>query len=241
VTPSEPSRQSTTLDAGELVVEFCGETRRLAPGEALRFGRRADLCIDENPYLHRVVGRFVSRQGLWWIQNHGARTVLEIRDLETASRQTVAPGQQAALVLGRALVCFTAGPTAYELEVSRHGGEVVLDEVGEPAGTATIDFGVVPLSAEQHLLLVALCEPRLRSGSDEVPTNQAVADRLGWTLTKVNRKLDHLCAKLAREGVRGLRGGPDSLAMDRRQTLIDHALTAGLVEPDDLGLLSRRV
>lgn len=236
----DPTRSPTTLDAGELLVEFCGETHRLAAGESLRFGRRADLCIDENPYLHRIVGRFVSRQGLWWLQNHGSRTSLEVRDLDTTSRQIVAPGQQAALVLSHVLICFSAGPTSYELEVSRVGGEVLGDDVGEPVGTATIDFGVVPLSAEQHLLLVALCEPRLRAGAMDVPTNQAIADRLGWTLTKVNRKLDHLCAKLTREGVRGLRGGPDALATDRRQTLIDHALTAGLVGADDLGLLAHR-
>jgi hypothetical protein len=67
-----------------------------------------------------------------------------------------------------------------------------------------------------------------------------LALRLGWTLTKFNRKLDHLCAKLAREGVRGLRGGPDALATDRREALVEHAITVGLVSDDDLGLLARQ-
>ena len=64
-----------------------------------------------------------------------------------------------------------------------------------------------------------------------------MADRLGWTITKFNRKLDHLCAKLAREGVRGLRGGPDGLALDRRLALVDHAVDVRLVTAEDLGLL----
>ena len=35
--------------------------------------------------------------------------------------------------------------------------------------------------------------------------------RLGWTLTKFNRKLDNVCQKLARHGVRGLHGSADRL------------------------------
>lgn len=39
-----------------LFVDFCGEERALAPGDSLTFGRSAELCIDDNPYLHRVLG-----------------------------------------------------------------------------------------------------------------------------------------------------------------------------------------
>lgn len=46
-----------------------------------------------------------------------------------------------------------------------------------------------------------------------------------------------LCAKLAREGVRGLRGGPDGLALDRRLALVEHAVDVRLVTSEDLGLL----
>ena len=224
-----------------LTIDFLGECRRLLPGASLMFGRRADLSIDDNPYLHRVVGRFVHRQGLWWLQNQGAKMSLELRDQSSSSRLSLAPGQQVAIVYRQFSISFTAGPTTYELDVWRDGGDVSLDELGERAGTATIEFGVVPLSAEQHLLLVGLSESRLVTGRSDIPTNQAVADRLGWTITKFNRKLDHLCAKLTREGVRGLRGGPDGFATDRRDALIEHAIAAGLVGADDLGLLARRV
>ncbi len=223
----------------ELVVDYCGEVRRLGPDDSLMFGRRAELEIDENPYLHRVVGRFVRREGLWWLQNHGARMTIELRDRDTPSRLVLASGQQVALTYKQFAVCFSAGPTAYEMEVSRQGSGEAFDGVESSIGTATIDFGKVPLSAEQHLLLVALAEPRLITGNLQIPTNQALAARLGWTLTKFNRKLDHLCAKVAREGVRGLRGGPDGLATDRREALVEHAIAVGLVDEDDLGLLAR--
>jgi hypothetical protein len=228
----------TTTD--QLVVDYCGEIHRLQVGESLMFGRRAGLAIDENPYLHRVVGRFVHRQGLWWLQNHGSKTTLEVRDRRTTSRVVVAPGQQIAVTYDEYVISFSAGPTSYEIEVVREGEPARLDEIDDHSGTETIDFGKVPLSAEQHLLLVALAEMRLISGDLVVPTNQALALRLGWTLTKFNRKLDHLCAKLAREGVRGLRGGPDALATDRREALVEHAITVGLVSDDDLGLLARQ-
>ena len=49
-----------------------------------------------------------------------------------------------------------------------------------------------------------------------VPTSGQAAERLGWQLTKFNRKLDNVCDKLDRLGVRGLRGGPGKLASNRR-------------------------
>jgi len=227
-------------DNAILTVEFCGERQSLASEDTLTFGRCGDLVIDDNPYLHRVVGRFVHRQGHWWLQNQGTKITVGLRDLRSATRLSVAPGEQVALLASEFTINFIAGPTSYELS----GTRVCLAaedpmEAFDAIGTATIDFGVVPLSSEQHLLLVALCEMRLMD-SDSIPTNQSLASRLGWTITKFNRKLDHLCAKLSREGVRGLRGGPDGLALDRRHALIDHALSVRLVTIDDLGLLARQ-
>ncbi len=224
-------------DADQLVVEFCSEVHRLSAGSSLMFGRRAELSIDDNPYLHRVTGRFVHRQGLWWLQNHGKKTTLDVRDRRSASRLVLTPGQQVALTYAEFVIAFSAGRTSYELEVTRGGDPGSVDELNFVGGTATIDFGKVPLSAEQHLLLVALAEHTLCTGDPGVPTNQAVAARLGWTLTKFNRKLDHLCARLAREGVPGLVGERGTLAVARREALVKHAVTAGLVSVDDVGLL----
>ncbi len=224
------------VGSGDLTVTFLDEPIHLDPATSLRFGRQGDLVVDENPFMHRVLGRFVHREGFWWLQNHGSRTVLTLTDADSQSQTVVAPGQQSPIVAANFLLTFTCGPSNYELEGHQHVGSGDSDAPRFPLGTATMDFGVVPFSNEQHLLLVALCEPRL-TGSTASPTNQATAARIGWTITKFNRKLDAICIKLARQGVRGLRGSPDSLALDRRTVLIDHALQARLVTQDDLGLL----
>jgi hypothetical protein len=64
-----------------------------------------------------------------------------------------------------------------------------------------------------------------------------MAARLDWTPKKFNRKLDNICAKYARCGVRGLVGEPGALASDRREALVDHVLAAQLVTSGDLGML----
>ena len=70
-----------------------------------------------------------------------------------------------------------------------------------------------------------------------MPRNADAAARLGWTLTRFNRKLDNICYKLDRIGVKGMRGGPRSHASYRRTALVDYALTARIVTVEDLPLL----
>jgi len=221
----------------QLEVEFLDEHRHLELGEDLTFGRSADLVVDDNPFLHRVVGRFASREGVWWLQNHCRRHFVDVEDT-AGTRVSIAPGGQFSLTPRRAAVRFSGGPTNYELtcELSGWVGAMALD--GTPPATATVNFGVVPLSENQHLLLVALCAQRL-AGVDEVPSSQVAALSLGWTITKFNRQLDHVCIKLRRAGVRGLCGDQSSRALDRRGALVEHALANGLVTEGDLGLVWR--
>lgn len=218
-----------------LTIEFCGAVHRLEGGD-LTFGRRGDLVIDENPFLHRIAGRFVLREGLWWLQNHSKRMAFVVRDLDARSRVEVAPGDQAVLTLPEFEVRLRAGPTEYAINGCLSGTPAVAAVEADAHGTATVDFGVVPLTADQHLLLVALCETRL-AGGDGLPTNAAVARRLGWSMAKFNRKLDNLCLKLARQGVKGLHGAQGALATDRRAALVSHSLGSGLVSAADVSLL----
>jgi hypothetical protein len=39
------------------------------------------------------------------------------------------------------------------------------------------------------------------TGMSELPTSAAAAQRLGWSITRFNRKLDNVCDKLDRQGV----------------------------------------
>ena len=70
-----------------------------------------------------------------------------------------------------------------------------------------------------------------------MPTSAGAALRLGWTITKFNRKLDNVCDKLTRNGVRGLHGDARNLATNRRARLVEYALSARLVTTHDLALL----
>ncbi|HEY4614469.1 MAG TPA: hypothetical protein VIG75_03305, partial [Citricoccus sp.] len=112
--------------------------------------------------------------------------------------------------------------------------------VADPDGATTI--GPVLLTESQRALVVALAEPMLRrdgTGLSAIPSSAAAAERLGWGITKFNRKLDNVCDKLDRVGVAGLRGGGGKLATNRRARLVEHAVTSHLVTPDDLALLDR--
>ncbi len=227
-----------------LYLEFCGEEFTLSPDQSLTFGRSADLVIDENPYMHRVVGRFAFVDGSWRVENHSRRQSLEVRDLTGPSCAVAAPGRGAGLVFGEFNCCFNAGPTPYEISGALEEYEWATDLLGPDGlnGTATVDWGRVDLNDEQRLLLLAMCEPSLLNPSGtrtDVLTNRQGAHRLGWSVTKFNRKLDHLCEKLQRAGVPGLHGDLSFSALDRRRRIVEHALRVGLVGADELALLDQ--
>ena len=197
----------------DLVVEFVGDERVLTPpGDELTFGRSADLVIDDNRYLHRVLGRFGWANGTWWLSNVGSAIPLAMADTESPSFVRVAPGATVPIPFGSATLGFEAGGRTYELrvevlsELSGFGldpADVDVDADGASAELTTTASSL-PLTDEQRLLLVALAEPRLRDvpGSEQMPTNRQIAHMFGWTITKFNRKLDGLCIKYAAAGDR---------------------------------------
>jgi hypothetical protein len=229
--------------AAQLVVEFAGDERVLEPGDELTFGRSADLVIDENRYLHRVLGKFTYGKGTWWLTNLGSAIPVTVSDVAGPSFARVAPGSTIAVSFDSATITFEAGGSNYELRVDVlgpvAGADVDVDLDGIADDEVTTTASSLPLTDEQRLLLVALAEAQLLDPSStiDLPTNRQVASRLGWTLTKYNRKLDGLCRKFAAAGVSGLHGSTDALARDRRVRLVDHVVHAGVVTAADLPLL----
>jgi hypothetical protein len=203
-------------------------------------GRAADLIVDDNPYLHLEMVRISELFGIWWIDNVGATIPLRLGDLASPSFSIITPGTSVPLGFVNSVLRFEAGPTSYELELEVVAPSRITEFVPRPARQPadilieidSFDISPLPLTPEQRLLLVALAEPRLRAGRQEpvFPSNEEVAARLGWTLTKFNRKLDHVCGKLARRGIPGLRGTVGRLAHDRRRRLVDYAVASGLVD-----------
>lgn len=219
-------------------VEFCGEWHEVTPGVAFGIGRDAELSVDDNPFLHRRLLEVELVNGLWLLSNVGSRLAVTVMDGAGRMQSWLAPGARLPLVFERTVVVFSAGPTTYELSI--HNDDPVFGEVGYVASDGQTTVGVVSFTESQKLLMVALAEPVLQregTGMSEVPTSASAAERLGWALTRFNRKLDNVCDKLDRVGVKGMRGGPAEHAMNRRVRLVEYAIAARLVTRDDLPLL----
>ena len=221
-----------------LVVEFIGEVYEIQPGETLEFGRDAELNIDDNRYLHRKLGRFQFQSGFWFLANIGRSLHISVLDNETYSQATVAPGRELALTFKSATVRFRAGRSTYELTVE--GGATIPRQPDTSDETFdTITVSNIPLTPDQRLLIISLAEPTLLApaGGLQIPPSQQAAARLGWPITKFNRKLDNVCDKLTKSGIGGLHGSPGDLATNRRKTLVEFSIQSGLVTSDDLKLI----
>ena len=240
--PSAPAEHlAPAVGRPGLSVEYCGEWYHVAWGQALEVGREAELQVDENPFLHRRFLRLSAEGSLWWLENIGSRISATVCDPSGGVQSWLPPASRLPLVFPVTTVTFLAGPTAYEFSV--HLEDSFYREaraVEDQIGATTV--GAVTWTTTQMQLIVALAEPLLRragSGLSEIPSSAAAAQRLGWALTRFNRKLDNVCDKLDRLGVRGLRGGPGSLATRRRIRLVEYAVTSRLVTPAHLELLDR--
>ncbi len=222
-----------------LTVDFCGEHHEVPENGWLTVGREGDVVVDDNPYLHRRFLQIGRTDGLWWVVNVGDQLAATVADSEGRVQAWLSPGARLPVVFEHTTVRFTAGPTSYELEL--HMAEPVFSEpiaMPDLAGETTV--GPMPFTLDQRLLVIALAEPILRSegrGAASVPSSSEAAQRLGWTSTKFNRKLDNVCQKLAKVGVRGLHGAPGELASNRRARLVEYAIAVRLVTTDDLPLL----
>lgn len=220
-----------------LNVTFADETTIVGPGERLSFGRKADIEIDSNRYLHRVVGTFEWVNDGWWLANTGSAIILELSDAASSSRISIAPGASVHLSFTEATLRFQAGRSPYEITVEQAVTPPETDQFDDLTGDTTVTAATTDLNEEQRLLLVGLAQKQLRDPAapkSALVTNKAVADSLGWTKTKFDRKLDNLCVKFANLGVPGLVAGTGQTASRRRETLITSVITQQLITFDDL-------
>ena len=233
----------------KVTVVFCGEEHSVSPDTGLTIGRTGDVEVDDNPYLHRTFLVVSFESGFWWLTNTGSTLTATVADEQGLFQAWLNPGARIPLAMRKLIVWFTAGPTTYDFEI--HVASPAFQSVtadapterieptdGDEVGAATV--GRVSLTPDQKLLVVALCEPFLRrreAGTSQIPSSAAAAARLGWTITRFNRKLDNVCQKLADAGTRGLHGGVGKLATNRKARLVEHALSTKLVTEDDLALV----
>ena len=219
-----------------LSLEFCGEWFHIDPGEPFLVGREGPLELDDNQYLHRRFLVISHVDGMWWIENIGARLSATLADAEGVTQAYLQPGARLPLGYADTTRLFTAGRTTYEMRLVNNQPAYVPSAVSETSESGATTIGPIELTNSQLLLVLALSEPVLtgRGTTSSIPSSQNAADRLGWPITRFNRKLDHVCDRLTRYGVRGLHGGPEKLAVNRRARLVEHAVATRLVTPDML-------
>ncbi|GAA4771457.1 MULTISPECIES: FHA domain-containing protein [Microbacterium] len=223
-----------------LRVEFAGEWFTVSPRGRFTIGREGDLEVDDNQYLHRHFLELSFHDGLWWLANVGSRLAATVSSAGGAVQSWLSPGARMPVVFAQSVIVFTAGPTTYEIAL--HTEEAHYAVSGQVQASMSGEATVMPVSFTplQRVLIVALAEPMLRREGvsvSELPSSSAAAARLGWTMSKFNRKLDNVCDKLDRMGVQGLRGGPGKLATNRRARLVEYAVSSQLVTRADLPLL----
>ena len=231
-----------------LHIFFIDELTAAEPGDVVTFGRSGDIEVDEaNQYMHRIVGTFFDQDNVWWLTNNSKHGNLTLA--AAGGRLTrLPPGAVAALTEVSGAVRFDSGPSTYELGWTLPSQDPLMpltstddsEDVLDLSVDATRQFGVVNLNHEQKQLLVALAEPVLLDATaptSDLPANASVAHRLGWSAKKLDRKLDYLCARLASEGVRGLRGEKGFEAIDRRSRLVEHAMSSGMINAQDLPII----
>jgi hypothetical protein len=225
-----------------VTVDFCGEMFAADGSRPLTIGRVGDVEIDDNPYLHRNFLQIVEEGGLWWLANVGTTLTATVADKKGLFQAWLNPGARIPLALEQLTVWFTAGPTTYDFDIlvdSPAFTSTGTEEMEENDSTGETTVGRVSFTPDQKLLIVALAEPFLRRGQAgvaQIPSSADAAARLGWKVTKFNRKLDNVCQKVADAGTRGLHGGPGKLASNRKARLVEHALSARLVTEPDLVL-----
>lgn len=225
-------------------VEFCGEEYDVPVDRNFTIGRDADLVVDDdNQFLHRRVVELRHDSGFWWIVNVGSRLSVTVSGEAGTLQSVLAPGSRIPVVLPNTAVLFSAGETTYEVVVTCD-----VPPLEQVVAAADVDgdltLGAVRLTSSQFRMLLALAENALRrvgTGASDLPSNARAAERLGWSLTAFNRKLDNVCEKFALAGVKGLRGTPGQLATQRRARLVEYAVAARLVRPEHLVLLDERV
>ncbi|MGV9824806.1 MULTISPECIES: hypothetical protein [unclassified Gordonia (in: high G+C Gram-positive bacteria)] len=224
---------------GMSYVEYVGERFPLTPGRRFFIGREADLSVDDNPYLHRRFLVLHNENDLWWLTNLGTHLSASVSAGDVGFSAMLGPGARMPLVFGRTTIVFTAGPTTYELDVFATAPRVQSVTRPEYTGGRTTQ-GVPTLTESQKLLIVVLAEEILRregTGASAIPSSAKAAARLGWPLTKFNRKLDNVCDKLDQLGVSGMRAGGGRLASNRRAKLVEYAVSSRIVTRADLPMI----
>jgi hypothetical protein len=224
-----------------LEVEFEGATHAFDAGTEVTFGRAAMIAVGpSNTSLHRVFGHLAHRGDAWRLTNLGSKLSMKLTDEGTGTTVELTPSGQYVLTAPATSITFTAGEHSYELLVFQSDtpdNRIAAPLSSDDFRTTVSNDREVRLSPNQRLLLVALCERRLRNPLDTtIPPSGEVALRLGMSLKRFNKVLGEVCLRFAVAGYSGVYD-PGGLATSRRNAIVDAAVTNRLVRSADLASL----
>jgi len=235
---------------------------RLGPGDVLTFGRGApnapvglELVGDG---VSRLAGELAAVDDHWRVSNFSRTTTYVVENLEGAGEHVkVAPGRIGAPIpfeISRVVLPVADGFVGFTVYAPQHSylDGSALD--GTAAGARAAGAGertVLPFSldptAKYFLVLLALCEPRLREASAvAIPNAGDVVERLrplpsceDLTKSAVNYHIDYLATTKLR--VREREGTDGAARMDwKREAIVALALRFDLVRDEHLRMLPAR-
>ncbi|MFD7388998.1 serine/threonine protein kinase [Streptomyces sp. NPDC059852] len=249
VQPSGPSRPGAAgTGAPDLL--------RLEPGDTAEFGRdrpggrTGPFVALRDPGVSRRAGLLEAARDYWRLSNFSAGTAYVVENMENGGEYlTVAPGRLGAPVpfeFSRVVLPAPDGGAGFTVFAPQHA---YLDERDTPgADERDAHPFALDVTAKYFLVLVALCEPRLRGVPDGAPPGAGdIARRLspldgsgGLTRSAVNYHIDYLArAKLPLDLDEHAGGGAGRTGA-KRARLASLALRFGLVREEHLALLPSR-
>jgi hypothetical protein len=225
----------------------------VGPGETLRFGRGAADCevdiVLPRDGVSRIAGELSTIEDYWLISNLSHDKTYVVDNPEGAGEYLmVAPRRIAAPVpfeFARVSLPVTDGPVSFLVFAPQHSYADPQRPGGRDGDRTAVAF---PLdeTAKYFLILVALCEPRLRdSAMVGLPTAGEIVERLRpheqcreLTRTAVNYHIDYLAIEKLR--VKEPRPGAHERLEWKREALVSVALRFGLVRDEHRRLLPVR-
>ena len=225
----------------------------LGPGDVVTFGRGSPQRATDieliGEGISRYAGEIAAVDDHWRLSNLSRSTTYVVENLEGAGEYVkVAPGRLGAPIpfeLSRVLLPLTDGFVQLRVFAPQH--TYLAPESRPGAGDYTVMPFALDPTAKYFLVLLALCEPRLRDPSSvAIPNVGDVVARLRplpecaeLTPSAVNYHIDYLATSKLR--VRERTGTAELARIDwRREAVVAMALRFNLVREDQLSVLPKR-
>ncbi|MEV7341869.1 serine/threonine protein kinase [Streptomyces sp. NPDC093544] len=228
----------------------------MGPGETRDFGRGSPgssvAIVLNDPGISRNAGRIEAAEDYWRLSNFSPTATYVVENLEGAGEYIkVAPGRLGAPVpfeFSRVVLPSLEGAADFKVFAPQHA--YVEGQSGPGGGEQTASpFSLDPTS-KYFLVLVALCEPRLRTASGAaLPGVGEIVDRLrpldscrDLTRSAVNYHIDYLASVKLRLDVADESGThkEGGRVGAKREDLVTLALRFNLVREEHLSVLPER-